>query len=213
MYFESKGEYEKAVQLFHKGGDLPRAMDLCFRAGETMHKKLPQGRLPTLLVTFYPISCLVIPSPTPYLSLTPSLLTPSFPPHPSLSLPGASRAAQAEVAAKASCLFEKLNTIAQELGADTSPQTLARCAEFLVKHKQFVRAIELYVMAKRYVQAIEMCEKQKVGMDDDDGSSSTDEMMEQLSFSLVHPCPLLSFSTNASNPISFSLTPTTLVLS
>ena len=48
MYFESKGEFEKAVQLFHKGGDLPRAMDLCFRAGETMQKKLPQGIPPPL---------------------------------------------------------------------------------------------------------------------------------------------------------------------
>ena len=42
----------------------------------------------------------------------------------------------------------------------------------MVKHKQYVRAIELYVMAKRYVQAIEMCEKQKVVI--------TDEMVEQL---------------------------------
>jgi len=125
-YFESKGEYEKAVQLLHKGGDLPRAMDLCFRAGEKM-QKLP---------------------------------------------PGASRQAQADAQAKASGLFEMLNTIAQELGADTSPQTLARCAEFLVRHKQFTRAIELYVMAKRYQQAIEMCEKHKVVI--------TDEMVEQL---------------------------------
>ena len=29
----------------------------------------------------------------------------------------------------------------QDLGTDTSPQTLARCAEFLVHHKQFEKAI------------------------------------------------------------------------
>jgi intraflagellar transport protein 140 len=33
-HFEEKGELEKAVELYHKGGDLPRALDLCFRAGE-----------------------------------------------------------------------------------------------------------------------------------------------------------------------------------
>jgi hypothetical protein len=28
-------------------------------------------------------------------------------------------------------MFDMLNTIAQDLGAESSPQTLARCAEFL----------------------------------------------------------------------------------
>ena len=42
VHFEGKGELEKAVQLFYKGGDLPRALDLCFRAGE-MQKKAPPG--------------------------------------------------------------------------------------------------------------------------------------------------------------------------
>ena len=121
-YFESKGEFEKAVSLFHKGGDPGRAMDLCFRAGEAMQKKLPQG---------------------------------------------ASRAAQAEAASKASALFEMLNGIAQELGADTNPQVLAKCGAFLVQHKQYTRAIELFVMAQRYQQAIDMCEKQKVTITDD----------------------------------------------
>jgi intraflagellar transport protein 140 len=55
---------------------------------------------------------------------------------------------------------------------DTSPQTLARCAEFLVSHKQFEKAIELYVMAKRYNQAIEMCIECKVVIND--------EMVDQL---------------------------------
>ena len=33
-YFEQKGEYEKAVQLFQKGGDNAKALDLCFRVGK-----------------------------------------------------------------------------------------------------------------------------------------------------------------------------------
>lgn len=105
-HFEQKGEFDKAVQLYHKGGDLPRALDLCFRAGEI----------------------------DPNQSAT---------------------------------MFDMLNTIAQDLGADTSPQTLARCAEFLVNHKQYGRAIDLYIMAKRYHQAIEMCSQHKIPINDE----------------------------------------------
>jgi intraflagellar transport protein 140 len=109
-HFESKGEYDKAVQLYHKGGDLPRALDLCFRASEA----------------------------------------------------GSS---------KSSGIYDMLNTIAQDLGAETSPQTLARCAEFLVSHKQFERAVELYVMAKRYMPAVEMCLQQRVTINEEMAST------------------------------------------
>ncbi|GMI07811.1 hypothetical protein TrVE_jg6403 [Triparma verrucosa] len=34
MYFEQKGEYEKAVQLYQKGGDQTKALSLCFRVGK-----------------------------------------------------------------------------------------------------------------------------------------------------------------------------------
>ena len=104
-YYDAKGDLDKAVQLYHKGGDLPRALDLCFRAGGSKDSKN-------------------------------------------------------------SAVFDRLNSIAQDLGADTSPQTLARCAEFLMQHKQFTKAIELYVMAKRYPQAIEMCVMHKVNITD-----------------------------------------------
>ena len=126
-YFEERGEYEKAVSLYRKGGDLPRAMDLCFRAAELQKDNLPAG---------------------------------------------ASRQQRAEAEAAASGLFELLNAIAQDLGADSSPQTLARCADFLVKNKQFLKAIELYVKAKRFNQAIDMCVQNKVNI--------TDEMVDQL---------------------------------
>jgi len=35
QYFEQKGEYEKAVQLYQRGGDQAKALDLCFRIGKT----------------------------------------------------------------------------------------------------------------------------------------------------------------------------------
>jgi intraflagellar transport protein 140 len=104
FYFEQKGDYEKAVQLYHKAGDYPRSLDLCFRAGADGTGK------------------------------------------------------------QSTAMFDMLNTIAQDLGAETSPQTLARCAEFLVQHKQFDRAIELFVMAKKYKMAIEMCIQHRVNI-------------------------------------------------
>jgi intraflagellar transport protein 140 len=111
MHFEARGEADKAVQLYHKGGDIPRALDLCFRAGEDPNN--PQ----------------------------------------------------------AAVVFDMLNTIAQDLGADSSPQTLARCAEFLVQHKQYDKAVELLVMAKRYHSAVEMCLQNKVRGEADNPSS------------------------------------------
>lgn len=31
-YFEEKGKYDKAVQLYHKGGNMTRALEMCFKA-------------------------------------------------------------------------------------------------------------------------------------------------------------------------------------
>ena len=109
VHFEERGELDKAVQLYHKGGDIPRALDLCFRAGDGRNVSSNQSNL----------------------------------------------------------LFDMLNTIAQELGDGSSPQTLARCAEFLVQNKQFDKAIDLYVKAKRYKSAVEMCLMHRVTINDD----------------------------------------------
>jgi intraflagellar transport protein 140 len=113
-YFESKGDIDNAVQLYHKGGDLPRALDLCFKAGA--------GR------------------------------------------PGGGGASAA--------VLDMLNVIAKDLGADSSPQTLARCAEFLMQSNEYGRAVDLYIMAKRYRQAVDMCAGMKVPL--------TEEMAEKL---------------------------------
>jgi len=108
-HFEQKGDLEKAVQLYHKGGDYLHALDICFRVGQ------------------------------------------------SGDAVGVTRQQR-------SAIFDMVNIIAQDLGADTSPQILARCAEFLVMHRQFEKAVELYIMARRYPQAIEMCMQQKVNI-------------------------------------------------
>jgi len=39
-YFEGKGEFEKAVQLYQKGGELLKALDICFRVGGTERKQI-----------------------------------------------------------------------------------------------------------------------------------------------------------------------------
>ena len=31
-YFEEKGQYDKAVQLYQKGGNVSRALEICFKA-------------------------------------------------------------------------------------------------------------------------------------------------------------------------------------
>ena len=78
-----------------------------------------------------------------------------------------------EKQSKSSAIFDMLNHIAQDLGANTSPMVLARCAEFLLQHKQFEKAIELYVMAKRYLQVINLCIEHRVPLNE--------EMVEKLS--------------------------------
>ena len=110
-HFEQKGEMDKAIQLYHKGGDIAHALDLCFKSGGSKGDQ-------------------------------------------------------------ANGVFDMLNTIAADLGENTSPQTLARCAEFLVQHKQYERAADLYIMSKRIPQAIDMCFNYRVTI--------TEDMLEKL---------------------------------
>ena len=112
-YFEGKGEPDKAIQLYHKGGDLSRALDLCFRAGS-------EG-----------------------------------------SVLGLNKASAVNSNA---AVFDMMNAIVNDLGADSSAETLQKCAEFLVLHKQYERAVELFVMAKKFVEAIEMCLANRVNI-------------------------------------------------
>ena len=98
-YFESKQEFDKAVQLYHKGGDLPRALDLCFRAAADFSAESNTN--------------------------TTNKTTRNSSNANSASSP------------QAAAMFEMINVIAADLGENSSPQTLARCADFLVQNKQF----------------------------------------------------------------------------
>jgi intraflagellar transport protein 140 len=137
-HFEEKNEYEKAILLYHKGGDLGKALDLCFRGAEALNVTI-KGR----------------------------------------SKPDTS---------KSQGIFEMMNEIAADLGANTSPQTLARCAEFLMQHRQYERAIDLYIMAKRYTQAIEMCSSNNIQI--------TEEMAEKLTPKVTEESPESSDSSD-----------------
>lgn len=151
MHFEAKGEADKAMQLYHKGGDTPRALELCFRIGEEAESNGSNN-------------------------------------NPNNGSRNARDKNQQQHAVMA---YEMLNTIAQELLLDSSsanPQLLARCADFLVTHKQFDKAVELYVTAKRYMAAVEMCLNHRVEIADTmaekltppEGSVDTSERREIL---------------------------------
>jgi intraflagellar transport protein 140 len=115
-YFENRNEPDKAIQLYHKGGDLNRALDLCFKAGQ-------EG-----------------------------------------SVLGMNKKAAVNSNA---AVFDMMNAIVNDLGTDSSPEILQKCAEFLVMHKQYDRAVELFVMAKKYIEAIEMCLANRVNITED----------------------------------------------
>ncbi|RYZ12068.1 MAG: hypothetical protein EOO70_09315, partial [Myxococcaceae bacterium] len=122
-YYEAKGEFDKAIELFYKGQDIAYALELCFRIGEEMSTANAPGK----------------------------------------------KIAQHPYAAAA---FETINAIAQDLGVNSSPQLMARCADFLVSNKQYGKAIELYVMARKFYSAIEICVQHKIPL--------TDEIVAQL---------------------------------
>ena len=115
-YFELRNEPDKAIQLYHKGGDLNRALDLCFRAGQ-------EG-----------------------------------------SVIGQNKASAVNANA---AVFDMINLIVSDLGSESSPEILKKCADFLVMHKQYARAVELLAMAKQYVEAIEMCLQNRVTISED----------------------------------------------
>jgi intraflagellar transport protein 140 len=102
LYFEQKGAHEKAVQLYQKGGNIPKALDLCFRAQ----------------------------------------------------------------------LFDVLRSISDELGDESSPETLARCADFFKEHGQYEKSVHLLLTGKQYDEALDVCMAQKIKI--------TEEMAERM---------------------------------
>ena len=96
-YLEKKGDFEKAVQLYQKGGHTAKALELCFRAN----------------------------------------------------------------------LFDVLRQIADDVGDDASPATLARCADFFIENGQYEKACQMLTQARRFDEALDICVDQKVKLTDD----------------------------------------------
>eukprot|EP00735_Rhodelphis_limneticus_P014761 TRINITY_DN883_c0_g1::TRINITY_DN883_c0_g1_i1::g.25367::m.25367 TRINITY_DN883_c0_g1::TRINITY_DN883_c0_g1_i1::g.25367 ORF type:complete len:723 (+),score=265.67,sp/E9PY46/IF140_MOUSE/52.59/0.0,Clathrin/PF00637.15/0.21,Clathrin/PF00637.15/1.3e+02,Clathrin/PF00637.15/9.6e-06,Clathrin/PF00637.15/1.4,Clathrin/PF00637.15/0.091,Clathrin/PF00637.15/0.32,Clathrin/PF00637.15/2.8,Clathrin/PF00637.15/1.8e+03,Clathrin/PF00637.15/1.7e+03,Apc3/PF12895.2/1.7e+02,Apc3/PF12895.2/1,Apc3/PF12895.2/0.46,Apc3/PF12895. len=96
-YFEERGMMDKAVLLYHKGGSMAKALDLCFHAQ----------------------------------------------------------------------LYDALKAIADELGDETDPTLLARCAQFFMEHNQYEKAVHLLIKGKQFNEALDMCMKYNVKISED----------------------------------------------
>lgn len=102
-YFESKGLFDKAVMLYQKGGNLQKALDLCFHAK----------------------------------------------------------------------LFDSLGLITGDIGTDTDPELLARCADFFLQNGQHAKAVQIFVTSKSNLEkALDLCIEYKITI--------TDEMAEAM---------------------------------
>eukprot|EP00276_Gloeochaete_wittrockiana_P002244 CAMPEP_0184673476 /NCGR_PEP_ID=MMETSP0308-20130426/86689_1 /TAXON_ID=38269 /ORGANISM="Gloeochaete witrockiana, Strain SAG 46.84" /LENGTH=1407 /DNA_ID=CAMNT_0027120965 /DNA_START=36 /DNA_END=4259 /DNA_ORIENTATION=- len=101
-YFEERGVPDRAVMLYHKSGNVARALDLAFR----------------------------------------------------------------------SQLFDALKSISGDLGPNTDPDLLVRCADFFLQHQQFEKAANLLIMAGNVPKALEVCEQHNVVI--------TEEMAERM---------------------------------
>jgi len=103
QYFEGKEMFEKAVLLYQKGGNVSKALDICFRAQ----------------------------------------------------------------------LFESLRTIADDLGDDTDPALLGRCADFFLEHGQFGKAVHLLVSAKDFEKALGLAMEHNILISEDMAEAMT----------------------------------------
>jgi intraflagellar transport protein 140 len=61
-------------------------------------------------------------------------------------------------------LFEDLRAIAEEMGPDTNPELLRRCADFFISKGQFDKAVSLLITGRRYAEAADMCVAHKIEM-------------------------------------------------
>lgn len=91
-YFNEKGEYDKAVQLYQKGGQVSAALELCFKAE----------------------------------------------------------------------LYDTLHAISDDLGSNSSPAVLSKCADFFLQNEQFAKAVDLLIKARRLPEALSLCAEHSV---------------------------------------------------
>lgn len=71
--------------------------------------------------------------------------------------------------------FSALQSIAANLGENTDPQLLHRCAQFFMENKQYDKAVDLLADAKKYIEALELCVEHNVFI--------TEELAEKLTLS------------------------------
>ncbi|CAM9862503.1 unnamed protein product, partial [Chrysoparadoxa australica] len=64
-------------------------------------------------------------------------------------------------------VFDALKGIAEDAAADTSPEVLAKSAQFFIEHKQYEKAVQLYITGKLYHKAIDLCQEQRVKINED----------------------------------------------
>eukprot|EP01006_Ploeotia_vitrea_P023897 TRINITY_DN56570_c0_g3_i1.p1 TRINITY_DN56570_c0_g3~~TRINITY_DN56570_c0_g3_i1.p1 ORF type:complete len:722 (+),score=428.01 TRINITY_DN56570_c0_g3_i1:176-2167(+) len=58
--------------------------------------------------------------------------------------------------------YDALRQIADDLGPQTDPALLVRCAEFFMQHRQFDKAVTMYIDAKRHDMALDLCVQHNV---------------------------------------------------
>lgn len=152
-YLEAKGLNEDAVVLYQKGGNVPRALDLCFRSelfdqltdiADSLTLRKPYAR-PGSSTRSRPTSAAHGPES-------------GYPERPE----SASSQTREE--------YEQDTT-------ESSPEILTRCAEFFIEHRKFDKAVHLYITAGDYETAIEHCFHQKVHISEEMAESMTLEKL------------------------------------
>ena len=80
-------------------------------------------------------------------------------------------------------LFDELRNIADDLaaqsgkegGAKVAPETLTKCASFLMEHGQYDKAVHLFIIGGKVEESIEMCAQHKVKITEDMADKMTPE--------------------------------------
>ena len=70
-------------------------------------------------------------------------------------------------------LHESLRTIADDLGKDSSPELLARCADFFMSHGQHEKAVQLQITAGNIRGALDLCMEKGVDVSEEMAENMT----------------------------------------
>ena len=138
-YFEQRGVHDKAVQLYQKGGNIPKALDLCFRANLFDDLRIIGASSGVVVVVVVVVAAAAACALVLVLVLVRACLSPNFAP---------SHVADRRAVHPSVCC--RVASAADELGDDTPPEVLSRCSDFFIDHGQFEKAVHLQITAKKY---------------------------------------------------------------